>query len=83
VGVVSAADLEVFHKTDSVDDAFDYLTRKREAVPDAKGLEQVLTMRETYENVMRDRSIQVCFASRIILPSRITMSSTTSITFSI
>lgn len=41
-GVVSASDLEIFHKTDSVDDAFDYLTRKLEKLYlTPKGLEQV------------------------------------------
>ena len=29
-GVVSANDLDIFHKTDSVDDAFEYLTRRLE-----------------------------------------------------
>jgi len=41
-GVVSAADLEIFHKTDSVDDAFDYLTGKLERLYlTPQGLEQV------------------------------------------
>lgn len=41
-GVVSAKDLEIFHKTDSVDDAFDYLTGKLEKLYlTPKGLEQV------------------------------------------
>jgi uncharacterized protein (TIGR00730 family) len=41
-GVVSAADLEIFHKTDSVDDAFNYLTGKLEKLYlTPKGLEQV------------------------------------------
>ena len=41
-GVVSAADLEIFHKTDSVDDAFAYLTGKLEKLYlSPKGLEQV------------------------------------------
>jgi uncharacterized protein (TIGR00730 family) len=41
-GVVSAADLEIFHKTDSVEDAFAYLTGKLEKLYlTPKGLEQV------------------------------------------
>ena len=41
-GVVSAKDLEIFHKTDSVDDAFDYLTARLEKLYlTPKGLEQV------------------------------------------
>src|SRR5215510_12075173 len=41
-GVVSAEDLEIFHKTDSVDDAFAYLTEKLEKLYlTPKGLEQV------------------------------------------
>ena len=41
-GVVSAQDLEILHKTDSVDDAFDYLTGKLEKLYlTPKGLEQV------------------------------------------
>jgi uncharacterized protein (TIGR00730 family) len=41
-GVVSAEDLEIFHKTDSVDDAFAYLTGKLEKLYlTPKGLEQV------------------------------------------
>jgi uncharacterized protein (TIGR00730 family) len=41
-GVVSAADLEIFHKTDSVDDAFEYLTGKLEKLYlSPKGLDQV------------------------------------------
>lgn len=41
-GVVSAQDLEIFHKTDSVDDAFDYLTARLEKLYlTPKGLEQV------------------------------------------
>jgi uncharacterized protein (TIGR00730 family) len=41
-GVVNAKDLEIFHRTDSVDDAFEYLTGKLEKLYLApKGLEQV------------------------------------------
>ena len=41
-GVVSLEDLEIFHKTDSVDDAFSYLTGKLEKLYlTPKGLEQV------------------------------------------
>src|SRR5262245_53381749 len=41
-GVVSASDLEIFRLTDSVDDAFDYLTAKLEKLYlTPKGLEQV------------------------------------------
>ena len=41
-GVVNAKDLEIFHKTDSVDDAFEYLTGKLEKLYlTPKGLEQV------------------------------------------
>lgn len=41
-GVVSANDLEIFHKTDSVDDAFQYLTSRLEKLYlTPKGLEQV------------------------------------------
>lgn len=41
-GVVNAEDLEIFHKTDSVDDAFQYLTSKLEKLYlTPKGLEQV------------------------------------------
>ena len=41
-GVVSAGDLEIFHKTDSVDDAFQYLTGKLERLYlSPKGLDQV------------------------------------------
>jgi len=41
-GVVSSKDLEIFHKTDSVDDAFEYLTTKLEKLYlSPKGLEQV------------------------------------------
>ncbi len=41
-GVVNPKDLEIFHKTDSVDDAFEYLTGKLEKLYLApKGLEQV------------------------------------------
>jgi len=41
-GVVSPDDLEIFHKTDSVDDAFSYLTGKLEKLYlTPKGLEQV------------------------------------------
>ena len=41
-GVVNAEDLEIFHKTDSVDDAFQYLTSKLEKLYlSPKGLEQV------------------------------------------
>jgi uncharacterized protein (TIGR00730 family) len=41
-GVVSAADLDIFHKTDSVDDAFQYLTSKLEHLYlTPKGLDQV------------------------------------------
>jgi uncharacterized protein (TIGR00730 family) len=41
-GVVGVKDLEIFHKTDSVDDAFDYLTGKLEKLYlTPKGLEQV------------------------------------------
>ena len=41
-GVVSAEDLDIFHKTDSVDDAFSYLTGKLEKLYlTPKGLEQV------------------------------------------
>jgi len=41
-GVVSAADLDIFHKTDSVDDAFQYLTGKLEHLYlTPKGLDQV------------------------------------------
>jgi uncharacterized protein (TIGR00730 family) len=41
-GVVSPKDLEIFYKTDSVDDAFEYLTKKLEKLyVTPKGLEQV------------------------------------------
>jgi uncharacterized protein (TIGR00730 family) len=41
-GVVSAQDLDIFHKTDSVDDAFEYLTsRLEELYLTPKGLEEV------------------------------------------
>jgi len=41
-GTASAKDLEIFHKTDSVDDAFQYLTAKLEALYAApEGLDQV------------------------------------------
>ena len=41
-GVVSPDDLQIFHKTDSVDDAFEYLTKKLEKLYlTPKGLEQV------------------------------------------
>lgn len=41
-GVINAEDLEIFHKTDSVDDAFAYLTAKLEKLYlTPKGLEQV------------------------------------------
>jgi uncharacterized protein (TIGR00730 family) len=41
-GVVNARDLEIFHKTDSVDDAFDYLTGHLETLYlSPKGLEEV------------------------------------------
>lgn len=41
-GVVSPGDLDIFYLTDSVDDAFDYLTSRLEALYlSAKGLEQV------------------------------------------
>ena len=41
-GVVNPEDLDIFHKTDSVDDAFAYLTSKLEKLYlSAKGLEQV------------------------------------------
>jgi len=41
-GVVSAQDLDIFHKTDSVDDAFEYLTsRLEELYVTPKGLEEV------------------------------------------
>ena len=41
-GVVSAEDLDIFHKTDSVDDAFEYLTsRLEELYLTPKGLEEV------------------------------------------
>ena len=41
-GVVSSADLEIFHKTDSVDDAFEYLKNRLEWLYlTPKGLEQV------------------------------------------
>ena len=41
-GVVSPADLDIFHKTDSVDDAFQYLTEKLEHLYlTPKGLDQV------------------------------------------
>lgn len=41
-GVISAADLDIFHMTDSVDDAFGYLTTKLEKLYlSPKGLEQV------------------------------------------
>ena len=40
--VADAKDLEIFHKTDSVDDAFEYLTSKLEKLYlSPKGLEQV------------------------------------------
>jgi uncharacterized protein (TIGR00730 family) len=41
-GTVSAKDLEIFHKTDSVDDAYKYLTGKLEALyTTPEGLEQI------------------------------------------
>ncbi|HKY05896.1 MAG TPA: LOG family protein, partial [Blastocatellia bacterium] len=41
-GVVSPTDLDIFHLTDSVDDAFEYLTTRLEKLYlSAKGLEQV------------------------------------------
>lgn len=41
-GVVSSLDLDIFHKTDSVDDAFEYLTSRLEKLYlSPKGLEQV------------------------------------------
>ncbi|MEK6408556.1 MAG: LOG family protein [Acidobacteriota bacterium] len=41
-GVVSSMDLDIFHKTDSVDDAFEYLTSRLEKLYlSPKGLEQV------------------------------------------
>jgi predicted Rossmann-fold nucleotide-binding protein len=41
-GVVSAQDLDIFHKTDSVDDAFEYLTSRLEQLyVTPKGLEEV------------------------------------------
>ena len=41
-GVVSASDLDIFHKTDSVDDAFEYLTSRLEQLYlTPKGLEEV------------------------------------------
>ena len=41
-GTVSAKELEIFHKTDSVDDAFKYLTGKLEGLyKTPKGLDQI------------------------------------------
>jgi len=41
-GVVNPNELEIFHRTDSVDDAFEYLTSKLEKLYlSPKGLEQV------------------------------------------
>ena len=41
-GTVTAKDLEIFHKTDSVDDAYTFLTQKLEALyTTPEGLEQV------------------------------------------
>jgi len=40
-GTASAKDLQFFHKTDSVDDAFQYLTTKLEGLYSAGGLEQI------------------------------------------
>jgi uncharacterized protein (TIGR00730 family) len=40
-GTASAKDLQFFHKTDSVDDAFQYLTGKLEGLYSAGGLEQI------------------------------------------
>src|SRR5215813_11191039 len=41
-GTISAKDLQIFHKTDSVDDAFQYLTTKLEAIyATPEGLDQV------------------------------------------
>ena len=41
-GVVSPADLDIFHKTDSVDDAFEFITQRLEKLYlTPKGLEQV------------------------------------------
>jgi uncharacterized protein (TIGR00730 family) len=40
-GTASAKDLHVFHKTDSVDDAFQYLTTRLESLYSAGGLEQI------------------------------------------
>jgi uncharacterized protein (TIGR00730 family) len=40
-GTASAKDLQFFHKTDSVDDAFQYLTGKLEGLYSAGGLEQL------------------------------------------
>jgi uncharacterized protein (TIGR00730 family) len=41
-GTISAKDLQIFHKTDSVDDAFQYLTTKLEAIyATPEGLDQI------------------------------------------
>jgi uncharacterized protein (TIGR00730 family) len=41
-GTISAKDLQIFHKTDSVDDAFQYLTTKLEAIYSTpEGLDQI------------------------------------------
>jgi hypothetical protein len=41
-GTVSPEDLDVFYKTDSVDEAFEYLTTKLEAIYAApEGLDQI------------------------------------------
>jgi uncharacterized protein (TIGR00730 family) len=40
-GTASAKDLQFFHKTDSVDDAYQYLTSKLEGLYSAGGLEQI------------------------------------------
>jgi uncharacterized protein (TIGR00730 family) len=40
-GTASSKDLQFFHKTDSVDDAFQYLTSKLEGLYSAGGLEQI------------------------------------------
>jgi hypothetical protein len=41
-GTVSAKDLQIFHKTDSVDDAYQYLTSKLEGLyMTPEGLDQI------------------------------------------
>jgi uncharacterized protein (TIGR00730 family) len=40
-GTVSEKELQIFHKTDSVDDAFSYLTGKLEALYTTRGLDQI------------------------------------------